>query len=73
VSDYATAPFSGYVIPLIGIPPQATECQCDLCHDVFHLVDLQWNEAGNQTLCAKCAKNTESPLTLPANNITPTK
>ena len=52
--DHATVKIDKYVIPLIGVPRDATLGQCDCCHDDFHVQDLKLNEAGNQFLCRKC-------------------
>lgn len=54
---HASVRVAGYVIPLIGIPRDATMNECDLCHDVFHIQDLKVNESGNQVLCKKCRSN----------------
>lgn len=43
-----------FVIPLIGVPPTATEYTCDLCGDIFPVEQVELNEAGNQFLCQKC-------------------
>lgn len=53
MSNHASVRVAGYTVPLIGLPVSATECECDLCHDVFHVQDLTLNEAGNQFLCPK--------------------
>lgn len=44
-------------IPLIGIPADATLEECDGCHDLFPLRDLEWT--GRQFLCNKCVKSNE--------------
>lgn len=41
------------VIPLIGIPPEATLQECALCHDQFPLQQIQFDEHG-QPLCPRC-------------------
>jgi len=51
---HATVKIDDLVIPLIGIPPTATEMECELCHDIFHITDVKLNEEGNQFLCKKC-------------------
>lgn len=45
-----------YQIPLIGIPVEATEYECDLCHDIFPVLNIHLNEEGNQFLCDTCRK-----------------
>ena len=56
VDRHATVKIGDFTIPLIGIPHDATEAECDLCHDLFHIQSLKWNEAGSQLLCEKCRK-----------------
>jgi hypothetical protein len=43
-------------IPLIGVPPSATEMECERCHRSFHLSEVQLNEAGTKFLCKNCSK-----------------
>jgi hypothetical protein len=40
---HATVNVSGYVVPLIGIPPTATEEECDYeqCHDLYPLQQIK--------------------------------
>jgi formylmethanofuran dehydrogenase subunit E len=54
VSEHATVSRDGYSVPLIGVPVEATSSECDLCHDTFHVTELEWS--GSQMLCAKCRK-----------------
>ncbi len=49
MTDHAHVEIDGVKIPLIGIPPNQTEDECDLCHDKFHLQSL---------LCPKCRPST---------------
>ena len=51
---HATAHRDGHDVPLIGIPPEATLEECDLCHDRFPLREIEFN--GRQNLCKKCRK-----------------
>ena len=43
----------GFMVPLIGIPPDAVLEECDCCHELLGLEALTWT--GKQMLCAKCA------------------
>lgn len=43
----------GYVIPLIGIDPEATVETCELCGKQFGLYDIEL--IGEQFMCKKCA------------------
>ena len=52
--NHAVVRVGEYQIPLIGIPPSATEYECDLCHDVFPIEEIELNKEGNQFLCKKC-------------------
>lgn len=54
---HATIKIGEYEIPLIGIPLSATEMECELCHDIFHITGVQLNEEGNQFLCKKCRED----------------
>jgi hypothetical protein len=54
IVQHATVKISGFEVPMIGIPRDATEQQCDLCHDYYHISGLQWNKAGTQLLCPNC-------------------
>ena len=51
---HAEVKIGEYKIPLIGIPPEATEYECDLCHDIFAVDEIELNKEGNQFLCKKC-------------------
>lgn len=55
MSDHATVSRDGYTVPLIGIPAAATNSECDLCHDTFHITELAWS--GSQMLCKRCRKD----------------
>jgi hypothetical protein len=52
--NHATVKIGDYTIPLIGIPLSATEMECDLCHDIFHINDVHLMFEGKQFLCQKC-------------------
>ena len=54
MKDHATVRIGDYTIPLIGVPKEATLEECDLCHGIFHIVDIAYN--GAQYLCNKCRK-----------------
>ncbi len=54
--DHAKVKIGEFEIPLIGIPPSATEYECDLCHDIYPVDMLKLNVEGNQFLCKKCSK-----------------
>lgn len=51
---HATVKIGDYDIPLIGIPPDATLEECDLCGYLFNLRQVQVSENGRQILCDKC-------------------
>lgn len=53
---HATVNLGGMEIPLIGIPPEATLDECDLCHEWWPLHALEISETG-QILCRKCRDN----------------
>ena len=55
---HATVKLGEYTIPLIGIDRSATEMECELCHDIFHISQVQLSESGKQFLCPKCSKQT---------------
>lgn len=61
--NHATVKLGDYTCPLIGIPVSATEDECDLCWDIFHISDL--TITGTQFLCKKCNHEPKVPL-LPA-------
>ena len=49
---HATLMIAGYRIPLIGIEPRETLEECDCCHDIFSIQQIQLT--GTQFLCPKC-------------------
>jgi len=51
---HAEVKIGEYKIPLIGIDPSSTEYECDLCHEIFEVEEVELNESGNQFLCKKC-------------------
>lgn len=53
-TDHATVTIGEYKVPLIGIPPNATEMECECCHDIMPIIYVELNEAGTQFLCKKC-------------------
>lgn len=58
LDEHAYVLIDGVRIPLIGIKPTETQDTCDLCHDIFHLSQLEWTD--NELLCKKCrAQKTE--------------
>lgn len=54
---HAEVKVDGMLIPLIGIPPDATLEECDLCHDIKPIWELTFN--GQQFLCERCSKQTK--------------
>jgi hypothetical protein len=70
MSDHATIKVGGYSIPLIGIPTDACLQECDLCHDEFGLLQVEWS--GVQMLCHRCrAPIADSRLSIIARAISP--
>jgi hypothetical protein len=53
-SKHAEIKLDGYTIPLIGIAPDATQQECELCHDIFQLQSLEL--VGTQMLCERCRR-----------------
>jgi len=49
---HATVTRDGYEVPLIGIPAEATLQECDCCHDIFPLREVELTDRG--ILCKKC-------------------
>jgi len=49
---HATFKLGDYTIPLIGVDPNATLEECDLCHDIFGIQQIELT--GRQFLCGKC-------------------
>jgi len=52
--NHAQITIGDYIIPLIGIPVTATEMECECCHKIMLIKDVELNEEGNQFLCKKC-------------------
>lgn len=50
--DHAEVEREGFRVPLIGIRPSEMQDECDLCHHIFNIRQLEWT--GTQLLCAKC-------------------
>jgi hypothetical protein len=51
-TSWASVRLGSYRIPLLGVPESATLQECDLCHDLFHLLDVELIDI--QILCLKC-------------------
>ena len=51
---HTTVRLGDYTIPLIGVKQTATEEECDLCHDIFHLSQIELAET--QFLCGRCRR-----------------
>ena len=51
---HATVKLGEHQIPLIGVPPDATDQKCEKCGKVVHLSDS--NLQGNKFLCGECLK-----------------
>ena len=49
---HATVQIGNMTIPLIGIAPEATLEECDCCHDIFSIRQVEL--VGRQFLCQKC-------------------
>lgn len=43
------------MVPLIGVPPTATQEVCDCCGRVFHIIDAMVTDVG--ILCPDCVHN----------------
>lgn len=54
--NHAQVKIGEYKIPLIGIPASATEYECDCCHEIFEVEEIEINKTGNQFLCKFCIK-----------------
>lgn len=52
--DHAKVKVGEYIIPLIGIPPEAGLEECDSCGKVFPLWEIRFN--GREYLCENCMK-----------------
>lgn len=53
MSEHATVKVDGYIIPLIGVPKEATEGACEGCQKpTFHITDLEL--VGTRMLCPEC-------------------
>jgi len=57
MNNHATVKIGEYIIPLIGLPLSATEMECELCHDIYHISDVHLTKDGKQFLCKKCQKD----------------
>ena len=42
MSEHAEVTRDGYIVPLIGIPKQATLEACDLCGELVAMRDIEW-------------------------------
>jgi hypothetical protein len=56
MSKHATVPVGEYTVPLIGIPPSATQEKCSRCGSVCHLSEIVLDEKG-QPCCQTCLKD----------------
>lgn len=54
---HADVKIGDYIIPLIGVPQDASLEECDLCHDIFPLREMVISETGH-ILCPKHAEKT---------------
>lgn len=52
---HATVPLGEYLVPLIGVSPDATQETCARCGQKQHLKDMTLDARG-QPLCAECLK-----------------
>jgi hypothetical protein len=50
IQDHAIVDYRGYRVPLILLPPSAMEQECECCHIIFPLQQVEMSEAG-QMLC----------------------
>lgn len=55
---HAFATFSGYEVPLIGIPAEATTEKCDQCGGQFDLVKMTLRSSG--VVCKDCARKLDA-------------
>ena len=51
-SKHAVVEREGFRVPLLGVPPDAVLQECELCHQLFSLREVEW--MGTQVLCVKC-------------------
>lgn len=54
--EHATVKIGEHIIPLIGIPPSATDLECEFCYNIFHITDVHLNREGTHFLCKECRK-----------------
>ena len=52
-SKWATVPVGEYTVPLIGVPPEATQEKCSRCGSLCHLKDIVLDDKG-QPCCQTC-------------------
>lgn len=52
---YAIVKLGDYNIPLIGIKPSATMEKCDICNNIFYILDINLVFKG-YFLCCKCER-----------------
>ena len=55
ITDHAIVEREGFRVPLIGVPPDAMMQECELCHKMKPLREVQLGESG-QLLCEQCRK-----------------
>ena len=58
-AKHASVRIGGYDVPIIGIPPSATEYKCDGCQVVCKVEQLAINETGDKFLCEQCRRESE--------------
>lgn len=54
--EHATIKIDKFIIPLIGVPKDATLEECDCCHEIFAFQDLVLDKTGKFLYCGKCNK-----------------
>lgn len=52
-TEWATVPVGEYVVPLIGVPKEATQEKCSRCGAPLHLAETVLDEKG-QPCCRSC-------------------
>lgn len=50
---YAMVPTGEYTVPLIGVPPSATQEVCAHCHEKRHMSEITLDDKGHP-ICATC-------------------
>lgn len=65
---HATIELGGYLVPLIGVPRDATSEACDGCLRRFPLLKVTFD--GGEFLCPGCLLKRKNPATLPGSALT---